>query len=282
MKPTTRGGRVGRAGRRLFALIPVATAAALVVIALVGPWLAPHAATDVIAAPYTPPGPGHPLGTDYLGSDVLSRLLHGGHTVIGLAATATTLAYLTGGAIGLAAGLSRRADGVLMRPIDVLLAIPPFLVLAVLAAGSGQGTVVVVAAGALANVPGISRVVRAAALEVSVRGYVEAAFARGESRVQVAMRDVILNIAPALFADVGSRISGTIALVASANFLGLGLQPPTADWALMVAENRAGLAIQPWTVLAPALLIALLTIAINLGGDQITARLRHPHRSTHP
>lgn len=265
---------------RVFVVGLVAVAASLVLIALAGPWLAPHAPTDVIGPPFTPPGPGRPLGTDYLGSDVWSRLLHGGHTVIGLAAAATALAYLVGGTIGLAAGLARRADGVIMRPVDVLLAIPPFLVLAVLAAASGHGTVVVVVAGALANIPGISRVVRAAALEVSVRGYVEAAFARGESRVQVAIRDVTPNIAPALFADLGSRISGTVGLVASANFLGLGLQPPAADWALMVAENRTGLAVQPWAVLAPALLIALLTIAVNLGGDQFTARLRHPRGGT--
>lgn len=267
---------------RVFAVVPVAIATTLVLLALAGPWFAPHAATDVIGPPFSPPGPGRPLGTDYLGSDVLSRLLHGGHTVIGLSAAATTLAYLIGGAAGLAAALARWADNLVMRPIDVLLAIPPFLVLAVLAAASGHGTVVVVAACALANIPGISRVVRATALEVSVRGYVEAAFARGESRVRVAIRDVIPNSAPALFADVGSRISGTIGLVASANFLGLGLQPPAADWALMVAENRTGLAVQPWAVLAPALLIALLTIAVNLGGDQITARHRHPRRTTTP
>jgi len=260
--------------------IPGLLTAAVIVVALAGPWLAPHAPTDVIGPPFSPPGPGRVLGTDYLGSDVLSRLLHGGYTVVGLSAAATAIAYLAGGALGLAAGLAGRVDGVIMRPIDVLLAIPPFLVLAVLAAATGRGTVVVVAASALANVPGISRVVRAAALEVSVRGYVEAAYARGESRFQIAIRDVIPNIAAALFAELGARISGTIALVASANFLGLGLQPPTADWALMVAENRTGLAVQPWAVLAPVLLIALLTIAVNLGGDQVTARLRHPRSAT--
>ncbi|CRK57913.1 Oligopeptide transport system permease protein OppC (TC 3.A.1.5.1) [Alloactinosynnema sp. L-07] len=254
-----------------------AAAVTLLALALTGPWWAPRSATETVGLPFTPPGGGHPLGTDYLGSDVLSRLLHGGRTVVLLAVAATVLAYLTGVVIGMAAGLTR-ADPVLMRPVDVLLAIPPFLVLAVLAAASGRGWLVVVLAAALANIPGIARVVRAATLEVGGRGYVEAALARGESKASVAARDVLPNIAAPMLSDVGSRVSGTIAMVAGANFLGLGLQPPAADWALMVAENRMGLALQPWAVLGPALLIALLTITVNLGGDEIAAALRRDRK----
>ncbi|MDQ7905280.1 ABC transporter permease [Phytohabitans sp. ZYX-F-186] len=251
-----------------------AVAALLVVVAVAGPWLAPHDPTDVVGLPFAPPGAGQPLGTDYLGADVASRLLHGGRTVVVLALAAGALAYLVGGGLGLAAGLFGRADTVLMRPVDVLIAVPPFLVLAVLAAGTGRGAAVVVLAAALANVPGIARVVRAATLEVGVRGYVEVALARGETWIRVAGRDVLPNIAALVLTDVGSRISAMVAMVAGANFLGLGLQPPTADWALMVAENRAGLALQPWAVLAPALAIAVLTITVNLGGDELAARLR--------
>ncbi|WP_344166893.1 ABC transporter permease [Pilimelia columellifera] len=246
----------------------------LVAAAIAGPWLAPYPPTDVVGAPFAPPGPGAPLGTDYLGGDVASRLLHGGRTVIGLALAATALGLFAGAAVGVAAGLSGRADAALMRPIDVLLAVPPFLVLAVLAAGSGRGMLVVVGATALANVPGIARVVRAAVLETRTRGYVEVALARGESWLSVAGRDILPNIAATMLSDVGSRVSAAIAMVAGANFLGFGLQPPTADWALMVAENRSGLALQPWAVLAPATAIAVLTIAVNIGGDQLAARLR--------
>lgn len=264
MRPARRAPRGG----------PAATAAAVLVLAGVGPWLAPHAPTDTVGAPFSRPGADHLLGTDYLGSDVFSRLLHGGRTVVLLGAAAVTLAYLAGTITGLLAGLLRRADGPLMRPVDVLLAVPPLLVLAVVAAASGRGVLVVVLASALANLPGIARVVRAATLEVSVRGYVEVALARGEHWWPVAARDILPNIAAALLADVGVRISGTITLVASANFLGLGLQPPVADWALMVAENRAGLAVQPWAVLSPAILIAVLTITANLAGDRVAAGLR--------
>ncbi|MGH3859160.1 ABC transporter permease [Actinokineospora sp.] len=254
-----------------------AAAVVLLTVALTGPWWAPHAATETVGLPFTAPGDGHLLGTDYVGSDVLSRLLHGGQTVVLLAIAAMAMAYLTGASIGLAAGLTR-ADPVLMRPVDVVLAIPPFLVLAVLAASTGRGSLVVVLAAALANAPGIARVVRAATLEVGARGYVEAALARGEGKAAVAVRDVLPNIAAPILADAGSRVSGAIAMVAGANFLGLGLQPPAADWALMVAENRAGLALQPWAVVAPALLIALLTITVNLGGDEIAAVLRRDHK----
>jgi peptide/nickel transport system permease protein len=281
MPAGSRRFRARRPGRRpgarsRLAVAPVALAGVVVLLALVGPWLAPYPPTAVLGAPFTPPGGPHLLGTDYLGSDVASRLLHGGRTVVGLAAAATTVAYLTGATAGMLAGLSGRVDGLLMRPVDVMLAIPPFLVLAVLAAATGRGTLVVVIASAAANIPGIIRVVRAAALEVSVRGYIEIAAARGEPGWRIAVRDVAPNIAAPLLADVGARISGTIALVASANFLGLGLQPPTADWALMVAENRAGLTLQPWAVLAPAGLIATLTTAVNLAGDALAARLRRP------
>ncbi|OZV77007.1 hypothetical protein CA850_24880 [Micromonospora echinospora] len=273
---TTRPARIRR---RTGGGVIAGAAVVVLVVALAGPWFAPHTATEVVGLPFTPPRSGHPLGTDYLGSDVLSRLLHGGRTVVALSAAATVTAYLAGTAAGILAGLRHRVDSVVLRPVDVLLAVPPFLVLAVLATATGRGTLVVVAASALANLPGIIRVVRAATLQVAVRGYVEVAIARGESWPDVAVRDVLPNIAAPVLADVGSRIAGTIAMVAGANFLGLGLQPPAADWALMVAENRTGLVLQPWAVVAPAVLIAALTITVNLSGDEIAARLRRPSRA---
>ncbi|MFI6824132.1 ABC transporter permease [Micromonospora sp. NPDC050187] len=272
---TTRLPRI----RRRTEVAVAGAAVGILVFALAGPWFAPHTPTEVVGLPFTPPRPGHPLGTDYLGSDVLSRLLHGGRTVVALSAAATVVAYLAGTAAGILAGLRRRADSVILRPVDVLLAIPPFLVLAVLATATGRGTLVVVTASALANLPGIIRVVRAATLQVAVRGYVEVALARGESWPRIAVRDVLPNIAAPVLADLGSRTAGTIAMVAGANFLGLGLQPPAADWALMVAENRTGLVLQPWAVLAPAVLIAALTVTLNLGGDEIAARLRRRVRA---
>ncbi|MGH8908723.1 MAG: ABC transporter permease [Egibacteraceae bacterium] len=197
-------------------------------VALLGPVVAPYGLATPIGAPFAPPGDGSPLGTDFLGRDVLSRLLWGGRSIVLIAVAAMVLAYASGMALGLIAGLSRSGrDGLLLRPVDLLLALPPFLVLAVLATGGGRGVTVLILAGAFANLPFITRYTRAATLDVSVKGYVEAAVMRGEGKVWVAAREVLPNIAATLLADAGVRFIGAVYLVASANFLGLGLQPPT-------------------------------------------------------
>ncbi len=153
----------------------------VLLVSFVGPYLAPHSPTAPIGAPLTGPSGAAPLGTDFLGRDVLSRLLFGGRSVIGLSLAATALAYLIGLTIGLAAGYSRSmVDPLLMRTVDVMLAFPPLLFLLILIAGAGSSVGVLVVGVALIQAPGISRIVRTATLEVSVRGYVEAAVARGE------------------------------------------------------------------------------------------------------
>ena len=135
------------------------------------------------------------------------------------------------------------------------------------ATGVGPSAWVLVVGVAITHVPGISRIVRTATLEVSVRGYVEAAVARGERLTYILRREILPNIASPILADAGIRLTGSILLVASVNFLGLGLQPPAADWALMISENRGGLTIQAWASVVPIVLIAALTIAVNLVAD---------------
>jgi ABC-type dipeptide/oligopeptide/nickel transport system permease subunit len=214
------------------------------------------------------------LGTDFLGRDVLSRVLWGGRSVLALAGAATLLAYLAGGATGLIAGYRRGlTDGVLMRGVDVMLSVPALIFLLVLVTGAGTSAAVLVAGVALVQAPLVARVVRTATLEQAVKGFVEAAEARGESTLAIVWRELLPNIAGPLFADVGLRFTYSIILVASVNFLGLGLQPPAADWALIVSENRSGLDLNPYAILAPALLIAVLTIAVNLVGDAIARGL---------
>jgi ABC-type dipeptide/oligopeptide/nickel transport system permease subunit len=240
----------------------------VVLIALLGPLVAPHGPADLVAAPYQAPSHQYPLGTDFLGRDVLSRVLWGGRSVIGIAGAATLLAYLIGIPIGMLAGFSRTMiDPTLMRIMDVLLAFPPIILLLVIATGAGPSVAALTVGVAITHIPGIARIVRAATLEASVRGYVEAAVARGERLTFILGREVLPNIALPVLADAGVRLTGSILLVASVNFLGLGLQPPAADWALMISENRSGLTIQPWAAVAPILLIATLTIAVNLVAD---------------
>jgi ABC-type dipeptide/oligopeptide/nickel transport system permease subunit len=270
-------GRRARGARFLGSPAAVAglvIAVIILFIVVAGPFIAPYPYDRIPAIPYQPPDRHFLLGGDYLGHDVLSRVLWGGRTVVGLAGLATLLAYLVGASIGLAAGYARSLlDPLLMRCMDVLLAFPPVLFLLVLATGAGPSAPALVFGVATVNVPGIARIVRAATLEASVRGYVEAAVARGEPTYIVLAREILPNIAGTLLADAGVRLTGSILLVASVNFLGLGLQPPTADWALMISENRDGLTIQPWSVAAPAILIALLTISTNLIADSFARSL---------
>ena len=246
----------------------------VVLVAFFGRYFAPYDPNVPVTVPLAPPSSHYWLGTDFLGRDVFSRLLYGGRSVITLAALATGLGYLIGMSVGLIAGFSRsRIDPVLMRSVDVMLAFPPLLFLLVLISGAGTGVEVLVIGVAAIQAPGISRIVRTATLEVSVRGYVEAAIARGERSYAVIVREVLPNIMAPVLVDSGLRFTYSILIIASVNFLGLGLQPPASDWALMISDNRQYIAIQAWAVLAPAAMIALLTIGINLTGDAIARSL---------
>ena len=254
--------------------IGLAIVVLVIAVAFLGRYVAPHDPNAPVGAPLAGPSSDARLGTDFLGRDVVSRLLYGGRSVIGLAAAATALAYLVGLAIGLVAGYTRsRVDPLLMRSVDVMLAFPPLLFLLVLITGAGTGVGVLVLGVAAIQAPGISRIVRTATLEVSVRGYVEAAIARGERAGAVVVREVFPNILAPVLVDAGLRFTYSILIIASVNYLGLGLQPPSSDWALMISENREYISLNVWAVLAPAAMIALLTIGVNLIGDAIARSL---------
>jgi peptide/nickel transport system permease protein len=243
-------------------------------LALLGPLFAPHSPDEPVGVPFAEPTADLPFGTDLLGRDVFSRVLWGGRSVLGLAGLATLLAYAGGAVIGLLAGYSRSLlDPLLMRAADVLLSFPALLFLLVLVTGAGTSKTALVVGVALVQLPLVARVVRAATLEQSVRGFVEAAVARGEGTAAILRREILPNILAPVLADAGLRFTYSIILVASVNFLGLGLQPPDADWALIISENRAGLTLNPYVILVPASLIALLTIAVNLVGDSIARSL---------
>ena len=246
----------------------------VIAVAFLGRYVAPHDPNAPVGAPLAGPSSTAHLGTDFLGRDVLSRLLYGGRSVIGLALAATVLAYAIGLAIGLIAGYSRsKVDPILMRTIDVMLAFPPLLFLLILITGAGTGVGILIIGVAAIQAPSISRIVRTATLEVSVRGYVEAAVARGERAFAVVVREVLPNILAPVLVDAGLRFTYSILIIASVNYLGLGLQPPASDWALMISENREYISLNVWAVLAPAAMIALLTIGVNLMGDAIARSL---------
>lgn len=246
----------------------------VVATALLGPLFAPHSPTEPIGIPFERPSGDAPLGYDSLGRDVLSRVLWGGRSVLALAGLATLLAYVAGGLIGLVAGYSRSlTDSLLMRGVDVLISFPPLLFILVLITGAGTSKAALVAGVAAVQAPLVARIVRTATLEQSVRGFVEAAVARGESTAAILRREILPNIVAPVAADFGLRFTYSIILVASVNFFGLGLQPPDADWALIVSENRDGLSLNPWVILVPAALVALLTISLSLVGDAVAQSL---------
>jgi peptide/nickel transport system permease protein len=237
-------------------------------IAIVGPFVMPHSPIDPAAAPYGSPGGGHLLGTDNLGRDVLSRVLDGGWRLLAESAGATIAAYLIGTALGVSAAYRRGvADDAIMRTLDVLLCFPPILLLLLLAAGAGPGVATIVVGVIAVNVPGIARVARAAAAEIVGQPYIEAAVLRGERRNSILRREVLPNITGSLLADAGPRFSGSIILIAGLNYLAIGVSPPTPDWGAMIFENRSGMTVQPWPIAAPAVLIVVLVVSINLLGD---------------
>ena len=241
----------------------------VVVLALCGqlllPWATGNTATEFVAKPFSPYGL---FGSDNLGRDVLSRFIAGGLTLIVYAVLATVLGMVVGALVGmLAAYIGGRFDAVIMRLNDVILAIPQlvFALLAITVLGP-QGWVLVTVIG-LTHAPRIARVARSATLGVITEDYIKAAEMYAMPRWKMLLRELLPNITGPLSVEAGLRLTYSIGYIASLSFLGLGLQPPAADWGLMINENRIALSIQPWGVLLPVIAIALLTIGTNLLAD---------------
>jgi peptide/nickel transport system permease protein len=236
--------------------------------ALIGPFAAPHSPTDFVAPPFSGPLPGFPFGTDNIGRDVLSRFLHGGLTLLGLSAAATLLGVGLGTLVGIVAGYRRGWVGEsLMRTGDVILAFPQ-VVMALLflsLIGPKPWLLVVVVGGS--HVPRVARVLRGATLTVVERDFIKAAEAIGTPRWKIMTGEILPNVTGALSVEIGLRLTYSIGIMAALSFLGLGLQPPAADWGLMINENRIGLTVQPWAVVLPVVAIALLTVGTNLVTD---------------
>jgi peptide/nickel transport system permease protein len=249
--------------------------AAVVVIAVIGPVLAPYSpiATGV-GRPLSGPSLAHLLGCDDLGRDVLSRVLTGGGSVLLPPAAGTALAILAGGAVGLVSGyLGGRLDLVVTRVLDVFLAVPPLLTVLVIAAAFGASSTVIVAALAVVSAPKIARVLRGATQNLRTSDFVVAAQARGERLGWILGREFLPNLVPTPVVEVAIRYTFAIIFVATLNFLGLGQQPPSSNWGLMVSEGRNIIVQAPVAVLAPALAIAILVIGVHLFADALARAL---------
>jgi ABC-type dipeptide/oligopeptide/nickel transport system permease subunit len=154
-----------------------------------------------------------------------------------------------------------------MRTVDIFISFPALLLMLLLVTAFGGGPVVLISAVVLVLFPGVTRIVRTATLEVSTKGFVEASVARGEPTFSILRREIFPNITAPIIADVGIRFSWSIILVASVNYLGLGLQPPSANWGLMISENQVIMSTNALALLAPAAMLAILIISVNLIGD---------------
>jgi peptide/nickel transport system permease protein len=243
----------------------------LVAVALIGPFFAPHSPTEFVAIPYAHASSALPLGADNLGRDVLSRFLWGGRSVLGLSLLATALGLALGVSIGLVAAYSRSIlDDIFMRSMDVILAFPSIVLALVAVATVGPKLWLLVIVVGLTTAPRVARVTRGASLEIVERDFVQAAEVLGESRSRILFGEILPTITSPLMVEASLRLTYSIGLIAGLSFLGFGLQPPAADWGLMINENRQGLTIQPWGAVAPVLAIALLTIGTSLIGDGLS------------
>ena len=239
-----------------------------------GPALLPTRLVDLQASEvFGPIDSLHWLGTDYLGRDMLVRVVQGARYTVGVALVATLLACATGTGLALlAAAKGRWLDAVLSRVLDTLTSIPSKMFALVLVAGFGSSVGMLVFTASLLYVPGAFRIARSLAVNVNVLDYVTVARTRGEGTAYIMLREILPNILGPILADFGLRFVYVVLLLASLSFLGLGIQPPEADWGSLVRENVGALPDAGAAVIAPALAIASLTIAVNLVIDNLPGR----------
>ncbi|QFR97870.1 ABC transporter permease subunit [Streptomyces tsukubensis] len=267
MAGETGGGSVGRrSGVPWVALFLLGVP---VLVALLGPWTVGDVAPAAGALPSRPPGSGHPLGTDVLGRDVLELVLKGGASVLLSALGALLVGMVAGVPLGLlAAGPRRALDETVMRTLDLFLAFPGLLVLMTLAATGHRDRYWLVAVAGALQVPAVARLVRGAALAPGARTVVEALRMQGHGWAYIHLRYLARELAAPLVTDAGGRLSVVLYLLASANFLGLGLPASSPDWAVLIQRNSGALFTQPAAVLVPA---GLLT-AVCVGGNLLVDR----------
>lgn len=248
-------------------------------VAAAGPALAPYdpEAFDR-AARFTGPGPAHWLGADQFGRDTLSRLLLGARATLALALSATLLGTAIGALLGtVSAYLGGWADEALMRAVDAVMAVPHLLFTLLIVTVLGASGVNALLAIGVAFAPGMARVTRSAALAVRRQDYVAAAVARGEGATWIVLREMLPNVAGPIVVEATVRVAFAVMALATLSFLGLGAQPPAAEWGLMAAEARPYLFRSGWMMLAPGLAIALLAVGFNLFGDGLRDAL-NPRR----
>ena len=279
--------------RRTLATAPISAWFGMIVIliyaiaAIFAPWIAPHGESEVVGKAYQPAFGEFILGTDQIGRDLFSRLIYGARNTIGIALLTTLISFMVGGTLGVLTALKRGwFDQMASRVVDAFLAIPVLIFALMLLAVFGRNITNLILILALLDSTRVFRLARATALNVVVMDYVEAAKLRGEGLGWIVFREIVPNILPPLITEFGLRFCFVFLTIAALSFLGVGIQPPTADWGSMVAENKSliNFPVKTFPYLPapfyPAIAIALLTIAVNFVVDWFlhkTSGLRDEH-----
>jgi peptide/nickel transport system permease protein len=241
----------------------------IVLIALIAilfaPWVAPYPQTKIVGGVWDPPSAHDLLGTDSIGRDMLSRLIYGGRTSVTIALVATTLTMIIGIGLGfLAVATNKIVDNILSRIIDIMLAMPVLIFALMVFAVLGTSIPIMIITISILESTRVFRLARAVAMNIAVLDYVQVARLRGESVGWVIFREILPNALPPLIAEFGLRFCFTFLFIASLSFLGLGIQPPAADWGSMVHDNAQAISFGGYAPLFPAGAIAVVTIGVNL------------------
>ncbi|MGF6393416.1 ABC transporter permease [Pseudomonas plecoglossicida] len=243
---------------------------AYIVVGLFAPLLAPYGETQVVGEGFAPWSPEFLLGTDNLGRDMFSRLLYGARNTLGIAFLTTSLAFLLGGLCGLVAAIKGGwIDQGLSRVVDLLMAIPQLIFALLILSVVGTTATSLVLVIALLDATRVFRLSRAVAMNVVVQDFVEAARLRGEGLWWLVSREVLPNAAAPLIAEFGLRFCFVFLFISALSFLGLGIQPPTADWGSMVRDNAVLITFGDMSPLLPALAVALITVSVNFVVDWV-------------
>jgi peptide/nickel transport system permease protein len=239
-----------------------------ILVALFAPLLAPFGETQVVGEGFAPWGGQFLLGTDNLGRDMFSRLVYGARNTLGIAFLTTVLAFLLGGSCGLIAAIKGGpVDQGLSRVVDILMAIPQLIFALLILSVVGTTATSLVLVIALLDATRVFRLSRAVAMNVVVQDFVEAARLRGEGLYWLVTREVLPNAAAPLIAEFGLRFCFVFLFISALSFLGLGIQPPIADWGSMVRDNAVLITFGDISPLLPALAVALITVSVNFVVD---------------
>lgn len=244
-----------------------------VLVAIFAPILAPYGEAEITPQPYAPWSSDHIFGTDQIGRDIFSRLLYGARNTMGIAFATTLLAFAIGGGLALLAAIARGwTDQILSRIVDILMAIPSLIFALMLLSIFGSSVLSLILIIAALDSTRVFRLTRAVAGDVVVMDYIEAAKLRGEGDWYLIRKEILPNSTAPLVAEFGLEFCFVFLLIAGLSFLGLGIQPPTADWGSMVRENATLISFGDITPLIPAAAIALLTVSVNFVVDWMLFR----------